>query len=61
MTVREREEAYIQKQWRKAMGGDYFAMQNIAAAYRILGKTRLAFRWFKKAAHGRGHQYLCPS
>jgi hypothetical protein len=50
MNVREREEAYIQKQRRKAMGGDYVAMQNIVAAYRILGKTRLAFRWFKKAA-----------
>lgn len=55
MTILGREQRYIRK-WRpKAARGDYSAMLNVAAAYRILEKFRLAARWYEKAAeHGDG-------
>jgi TPR repeat protein len=50
MTVIDREKKYIRK-WRPiAVRGDRTAMSNVAAAYRILGKVRLAARWYKRAA-----------
>lgn len=55
MTTLDREKRYIRK-WRpKAIRGESVAMSNVAAAYRILGKDRLAARWFRRAAeHGDG-------
>ncbi len=50
MNAPDRERRYIRK-WRPiAIGGDSIAMSNVAAAYRILGKFRLAARWYKRAA-----------
>ena len=50
MSAIQRETDYIRK-WRPAAKrGDTIAMSNIAAAYRILGKDRLAARWYEKAA-----------
>ncbi len=50
MSAIQRESDYIRK-WRPAaMRGDSDAMYNVAASYRILGKYRLAARWYKKAA-----------
>jgi TPR repeat protein len=50
MNIRDREKQYIRK-WRpKAVRGDSVAMSNIAAAYRILERFKLAARWYKKAA-----------
>src|SRR5579862_3596592 len=55
MTTLDREKRYIRR-WRpKAIRGESVAMSNVAAAYRILGKSRLAARWFRRAAeHGDG-------
>lgn len=55
MTAIDREQRYIRK-WRvKAVRGDCIAMSNVAAAYRILGRFKLAARWYgKAAAHGDG-------
>jgi TPR repeat protein len=50
MSVLDRENQYIRK-WRPvAIRGNITAMSNVAAAYRILEKFRLAARWYKKAA-----------
>src|SRR4051812_22853116 len=59
MGVREREEAYIRRQRRLLPKGDGTAASNIAAAYRILGRHRLAFGWWRKgAARGDGDALL---
>jgi TPR repeat protein len=50
MTSRERELAAIARLRRRAMAGDSFAVSNIAAGYRILGRRTLAFRWWKRGA-----------
>ena len=50
MRTIEREQNYILK-WRPvAQGGDSCAMSNVAAAYRILEKFKLAARWYERAA-----------
>jgi TPR repeat protein len=59
MTVRERELAYLRRQRVRLRKGDHFAAANIAAAYRILGKHALAFRWWKRSAEqGYGDELL---
>lgn len=59
MTVRERELASIARLRRKAAAGDSLAVSNIAAGYGILGRWRLAFRWwFRGAAAGDGSDML---
>jgi TPR repeat protein len=50
MSAADRENQYIRKWRTKAVRGDSIAMSNVAAAYRILEKFRLASRWYKKAA-----------
>jgi len=50
MKTKEREARYIAKHLPKARAGDCFAMHNVGAAYRILGKHALAYRWWQKAA-----------
>jgi TPR repeat protein len=50
MNTVDREKRYIHKWRRIAVRGDSGAMSNVAAAYRILGKFRLAARWYKRAA-----------
>jgi TPR repeat protein len=53
MTALDREKQYIRK-WRpKAVRGDSIAMSNVAAAYRILEKFRLAARWYRRASEQR--------
>jgi tetratricopeptide (TPR) repeat protein len=55
MTTLDREQRYIRKWRAKAARGDCSAMLNVAAAYRILEKFRLAARWYERAAeHGDG-------
>jgi TPR repeat protein len=50
MNALDRELHYIRK-WRPlAVRGDTIAMENVAAAYRILEKFRLAALWYKRAA-----------
>jgi len=50
MSALDRETQYIRK-WRPvAVRGDSSAMSNVAAAYRILEKFKLAARWYKMAA-----------
>ena len=50
MTIRERELRYVSRHLPKAKDGDRLAMANVAAAYRILGRHSLAYRWWKKGA-----------
>ncbi len=50
MSAREREQTYILKWRSSATRGNTMAMLNVAAGYRLLGNTRVAFRWFKRAA-----------
>ena len=50
MNAHDRENQYIRK-WRPfAVRGDNLTMPNVAAAYRILGKLRLAAKWYRRAA-----------
>jgi len=55
MIALDREKLYLRR-WRpKSVRGDCIAMSNVAAAYRILGRFRLAARWYKRASeHGDG-------
>ena len=50
MTALDRETRYIRKWRAKALRGDFSAMSNVAAAYRILENVRLAARWYQRAA-----------
>ena len=53
MNALDREKQYIRK-WRpKAIQGDSIAMSNVAASYRILGNSRLAARWYRRASEQR--------
>jgi hypothetical protein len=59
MKVNEREVAAIARLRRRAVAGDSVAVSNIAAGYRILGRWRLAFRWWSRgAAAGDGSDML---
>lgn len=50
MRTRKREQSYIERQRRLLSRDDGTASSNIAAAYRVLGRYRLAFRWWSRAA-----------
>jgi TPR repeat protein len=55
MNRTDRELAYIRK-WRPAaMQGNCSAMSNVAAAYRILGRSRCSFKWYIRAAQNGDH------
>jgi TPR repeat protein len=59
MAVNEREVAAIARLRPRAIAGDSVAVSNIAAGYRILGRWRLAFRWWARgAAAGDGGDML---
>jgi hypothetical protein len=48
MRTLEKEKAYIRRYRRKWARGITWAANNIACAYRILGKYRLAFEWWQR-------------
>lgn len=50
MKTLERELRYVARHLPKAKAGDRLAISNVAAAYRILGRHSLAYRWWKKGA-----------
>jgi len=58
-TTRQRVQDRIAKLKARAKTGDVVAANNIAAEYRIMGRQRLAFLWWKKAAYlGGGDAWL---
>jgi TPR repeat protein len=59
VSVDDREHAYIRRQRWRLKQGDTTAAANIGAAYRILGRYRLAFHWWCKGAeHGDGDAFV---